>query len=76
MPTWYLGYGAGCRGSRLVPTTANGCPAFGHYKIDPAGGHEPWCIQVLELRDGRVEHIHHFLDTSLFRHFGLPDHLD
>nr|MDQ3611027.1 sigma-70 family RNA polymerase sigma factor [Actinomycetota bacterium] len=28
---WYLGTGIGCRGSRLVPTVANGSPAFGQY---------------------------------------------
>ena len=26
-----------CRGSRLLATSANGCPAFGQYKPDPAG---------------------------------------
>ena len=30
-----------CRGSRLLATSANGCPAFGQYKPDPAGGHAP-----------------------------------
>src|SRR5690606_15803388 len=28
---FFLGTGAGCRGSRLVPTTANGTFAFGQY---------------------------------------------
>ena len=70
---WYLGYGIGCKGSRLVPTAANGMPAFGHYKpSETPGTWEPWCIQVLELRDGRVQHVHHFLDTALFARFGLP----
>ena len=32
---------SGCRGSRLVPTSANGCPAFGQYRPDPAGGYLP-----------------------------------
>ena len=49
----YLGFGIGCKGSRLLPTTANGCPAFGQYRVDPAGGHAPWYLQVLELTDGR-----------------------
>ena len=65
---WYLGYGIGCKGSRLVPTVANGLPAFGHYKADGS----PWAIQVLEIADGRIAHIHHFLDTRLFARFGLP----
>src|SRR6266545_2580907 len=29
---WWFGPGAGCRGSRLVPTVANGLPAFGQYR--------------------------------------------
>ena len=43
-----------CRGSRLLPTSANGCPAFGQYRPDPAGGFAPWAIQVLELSEGRI----------------------
>jgi RNA polymerase sigma-70 factor (ECF subfamily) len=71
-----LGPGAGCRGSRLIPRTANGCPAFGHYKPDPAGGHTPWALMVLEISAGRVAGIHSFLDPGhLFPAFGLPAHL-
>lgn len=70
---WYLGHGIGCRGSRLVPTTANGSPAFGQYRASgPGGRHEPWSFQVLEISAGRIAHVHHFLDTSLFARFGLP----
>jgi RNA polymerase sigma-70 factor (ECF subfamily) len=32
---WWFGPGIGCRGSRLVPTMANGSPAFGQWK--PSG---------------------------------------
>jgi RNA polymerase sigma-70 factor (ECF subfamily) len=75
--TWYLGYGIGCRGSRLVPTVANGSPAFGQYRLSSDGRRrEPWSLQVLEFTGGEVTHIHHFLDTSLFARFGLPPHLD
>ncbi|WP_344128820.1 sigma-70 family RNA polymerase sigma factor [Luedemannella flava] len=71
-----LGPGAECRGSRLVPTSANGAPAFGQYRPDPDGGHRPWSLQVLEVVDGRVAEIHAFLDTAeLYPAFGLPDHL-
>ena len=76
LSAWYLGYGIGCQGSRLLPTTANGCPAFGQYRVDPAGGHTPWSLQVLEITGGRVQHVHHFLDTRIFERFGLPAHLD
>ena len=47
---WWIGPGAGCRGSRLIPTVANGLPAFGQYRPSgPGGEHEPWALQVLEL---------------------------
>lgn len=73
---WCLGPGIGCDGSRLIPTMANGSPAFGQYKPAPGGGHEPWSLQVLELRDGRIAGITFFLDTArFFPMFGLPDRL-
>lgn len=70
----------GCAGSRLIPITANGCPGFGQYRPDPAGGFAPWGIQVLEIADGKVIGMNHFLaaldDDRLFPSFGLPLHLD
>jgi RNA polymerase sigma-70 factor (ECF subfamily) len=67
---WLAGRGAGCRGSRLVPTAANGWPAFGQYRD---GGRTPWGLVVLELRDGRVSGLNTYLDTAhLFPKFGLP----
>jgi len=69
-----------CRGSRLVATSANGCPAFGQYRRDPAGGYRPWAIQVLEISGGRIAAMNLFLaaldDERLFPDFGLPLHLD
>jgi RNA polymerase sigma-70 factor (ECF subfamily) len=74
---WCLGPGIGCRGSRLIPTMANGSPAFGQYKPDPVGGLQPWSLQVLELSAGRITGIIFFLDTKkFFPLFGLPPHLD
>ncbi len=74
---WCLGPGIGCRGSRLIPTMANGAPAFGQYKPDPAGGLQPWSLQVLEVSAGRIGGIVFFLDTAkFFPMFGLPPHLD
>jgi RNA polymerase sigma-70 factor (ECF subfamily) len=74
---WMLGTGHGCRGSRLIQTSANGSPAFGQYRIDPAGGYAPWALQVLEISRGRVIALNSFLDTAaLFPKFGLPEHLD
>jgi len=65
-----------CRGSRLLPTVANGCPAFGQYRPDPEGGYKPWALQVLEISGDRISGAHFFLDTEpLFPAFGLPAHL-
>jgi RNA polymerase sigma-70 factor, ECF subfamily len=69
---WLLGPGIACRGGRLVATRANGCPAFGSYRADPAGGHHAWSLQVLELQDGRITAIHNYLNTELWPAFGLP----
>jgi RNA polymerase sigma-70 factor (ECF subfamily) len=74
---WCLGPGIGCQGSRLIPTMANGSPAFGQYKPDPEGGLAPWSLQVLEISDGEIAGITFFLDTEkFFPLFGLPAHLD
>jgi RNA polymerase sigma-70 factor, ECF subfamily len=71
---------SGCRGSRLVATTANGCPAFGQYRRDPAGGFAPWALQVLEISGGAIVQMSFFLafldPERLFPSFGLPLHLD
>jgi len=58
---------------RLVPTRANGQPAFGCYLRDPHApvGHA-YGLMVLTLRGDRVAAITGFPDTSVFRSFGLP----
>lgn len=74
---WMLGVGDVCRGSKLVPTVANGSPAFAHYHPDPEGGYSPWALIVLELRDGRVGGMDFFLDTKRwFPLFDLPERLE
>jgi RNA polymerase sigma-70 factor (ECF subfamily) len=74
---WCLGPGIGCRGSRLIPTVANGSPAFGQYKPAADGSLEPWSLQVLELSGDRIAGITFFLDTARwFPLFGLPDRLE
>ena len=74
---WWLGPGIVCRGSRLVPTAANGTVAFGQYKRSASGsGYEPWALQILELADGGILELTFFLDTEpLFPLFGLPARL-
>ncbi|HEX5798582.1 MAG TPA: sigma-70 family RNA polymerase sigma factor [Gaiellaceae bacterium] len=77
--TWWVGPGAGCRGSRVVPApAANGSPAFGQYKPSATGaGYEPWALQVLEVEDDRIVGLTFFLDTErVFPLFGLPPGLD
>ena len=77
--SWWVGPGAGCRGSRVVPATiANGAPAFGQYKPSESGsGYDPWALQVLEISGGRIVEFTFFLDTErLFPLFGLPPRLD
>lgn len=67
---WLLGRGAGCRGSRLVPTAACGSPAFAQYRHD---GREPWALIVLELDGDRIANMTYFLDTAtLFPKFVFP----
>jgi RNA polymerase sigma-70 factor (ECF subfamily) len=77
---WMLGHGCGCAGSRLVPTVANGMPAFGQYRpaatadqtawggARPAApedrGWLPWALVVLEISAGRIKGISNFLDTD------------
>ncbi len=71
---------SGCRGSRLLPAAANGCPAFGQYRPDPAGGFAPWALQVLEISGGKITGMKFFLafldPERLFPEFGLPLHID
>ncbi len=69
-----------CRGSRLVATSANGCPAFGQYRRDAEGRYSPWALQVLEISGGRIASMSFFLSLldpeRLFAEFGLPLHLN
>jgi RNA polymerase sigma-70 factor (ECF subfamily) len=73
---WWVGQGAGCRGSRVIATqTANGSPAFAQYKPreDGGEGYEPWALQVLEIADGKIVELTFFLSTdTLFPLFGVP----
>ena len=76
---WWVGPGAGCRGSRVIPTVAaNGSPAFGQYKPSESGsGYDPWALQVLEISGGRIVEFTFFLDTErVFPLFGLPLRLE
>jgi RNA polymerase sigma-70 factor (TIGR02960 family) len=58
---------------RLIPTRANGQPAFGCYMRD---AHTPighaYGLMVLTLRGDRIAGLTGFADTSVFADFGLP----
>jgi RNA polymerase sigma-70 factor (ECF subfamily) len=65
-----------CRGSRLIPTRANGAAAFGQYRRDPDGGHKAWALQVIETSGDLISEMYFFLGAeALFPAFGLPAHL-
>ncbi len=74
---FHLGTGRHCMGSRLVPLSLNGSPAYAQY-MPPGedGRRQLWCLQVLELRAGEIVHVHNFLDPAIFRRLGVPLHLD
>jgi RNA polymerase sigma-70 factor, ECF subfamily len=72
---WMLGPGHGCRGSKCLVTSANGTPAVAQWRPDGRGGFTPWALHVLEVDDGRIQHISSFLDhddSGLFALLGLP----
>jgi RNA polymerase sigma-70 factor (ECF subfamily) len=75
---WWTGRGAGCHGSRLVPTVASGLPAFGHYRRDPNDGrHRAWALIVLEHDGAQITGFNSFLDVAtVFPRFGLGLELD
>jgi RNA polymerase sigma-70 factor (ECF subfamily) len=73
---WLLGPGAGCRGSRLIPTWACGSRAFGQYRLTSPGRHTPWALIVLEVEGEQIAAMTYFLDTAtLFPRFDLPPEL-
>jgi RNA polymerase sigma-70 factor (ECF subfamily) len=73
---WMAGAGNGCRGSRLLGTRANSCPAFGQYRVDPYGGYSPFALHVREISGRRVSRLHTFLDVArIFPLFALPPRL-
>jgi RNA polymerase sigma-70 factor, ECF subfamily len=58
---------------RLVPTRANGQPAFGAYLPDAhAAISRAYALIVLTLEGDRISAMTWFGDLSVFPHFGLP----
>lgn len=61
---------------RLIPTSANGQPAFGLYLRGEDGVHRAFNLPVLTIGpDARITHVVTYFDRSLFPLFGLPDEL-
>ena len=73
---WMLGPGIGCANARLRVTAANGCPAVGIYKTTDGKVWEPFNIAVLDIADGGIAGITHFLYPELFPAFGLPTRIE
>ncbi|MEY2459634.1 MAG: polymerase sigma-70 factor, subfamily [Acidimicrobiaceae bacterium] len=73
---WYVGQGSACEGSRLVATSANGCPAFASYKPGGDGVWVPFNLHLVEISGGRITGLHHFLYPELYPLFDLPMRLD
>ena len=62
-----------CGGVRLVPTAANGQPAFAVYAR--TGAEPPWAAQsihVLRLEHEAISTPTLFLEPAVFHAFGLP----
>lgn len=71
-----FGSGDACVGHRLVPTTANGTPAFGQYAPGDGGGMRPFALVVIESDGARITRVTTCLDQAdRFEAFGLPARL-
>jgi RNA polymerase sigma-70 factor, ECF subfamily len=57
---------------RLIPTEANGQPAFGMYLRDGDRVFRPFTLQVLTVTAAGITHVVSFFDLRLFATFGLP----
>ncbi|WP_067171670.1 sigma-70 family RNA polymerase sigma factor [Microtetraspora niveoalba] len=73
-----LAAGRPCEGARLVPTAANGSPAFAQYRPGgPDGRFEPFALIVIEFSGGLIGETTTYLDAArLFPLFGLPAALE
>ncbi|MFF4418211.1 sigma-70 family RNA polymerase sigma factor [Streptosporangium sp. NPDC001559] len=84
MTHWYRGVEAvmdfavrlpltSCGSWRHLPVGANGQPGVAGYLWDEeAGAHLGWSIDVLTLRDDRIEEVTSFVGSGHFERFGLP----
>jgi RNA polymerase sigma-70 factor (ECF subfamily) len=86
LPTWFAGRGAEVAFLqaqvlrepgyfRLLPTAANGQPAFAAYLREGDGVHRAYGIMVLTIAASRVTRATTFMDPGLLATFGLPSAL-
>jgi RNA polymerase sigma-70 factor (ECF subfamily) len=57
---------------RLLPTGANGQPAYGIYRREPDGRYRGYAVIVLTLTAAGIGRLTAFLDPDLIRTFDLP----
>jgi RNA polymerase sigma-70 factor (ECF subfamily) len=64
---------ASCEGARLVPTAANGSPAFWQMRPGPGGVYVPFGLVLLDVSEGLIIGITTYLDADrLIPLFGSP----
>jgi RNA polymerase sigma-70 factor (ECF subfamily) len=66
---WFVGMGAECEGSKLLPVQVNGQPGLAQYR---QGGRTPWGIQLPRIRGGKIVALDIFLGEDAFARLGLP----
>ena len=74
--TFFAAAWKSCAGLHLVPTSANGQPAFAIYEF--SGADKRWnahSIHVLTLENDEISRVTLFLEPRLFHDFGLPQFL-
>ena len=60
---------------RLLPTHANGSPAFAIYQRDEKNEYQPFGLLALTIVENKLSRIISFIDPSLPPLFGLPETL-
>ena len=58
---------------RLLPTRANGSPAFAIYQRDEQNRYQAFGLQILILQRGRISEIINFIDSDLPAQFGFTN---
>ncbi len=60
----------------MITTGANGMPAAAVYHPVSPGRWEPFAVHVVEMRDGRITALTHFMGPEVFAQLGLPDAIE